>query len=444
MRNFLKLISVTSALLLVGTSNQIYSSEKRQIDIKSNTLISNAIEEKKIKTVTANGFGTSLESAAQNAAENALTNVVGSFLDVEILLKEKTKIINGIISESTVIKENINDYSQGSIKYFKILDVQQKDSIYYVTARVDVRIDDFRAYIKKLAFQTKEISTTNLFAEMGTKKDNLDNKFELLKKIITPIYEGEVIDISIGELTTLDSYINSQYCLLHSPKGYCNPSSSYFYNYLNPENTVIFHFSLILRNDFKTNALNILNNISDLKTTSISSASGKDAFNNIGNTNSYKFNQTKDIGVIFRDHGKQTKSEYFILKEIGPRANPYSPSSQISNKYIYNDNEKNGGKLKISLLDNNGETIYTFDEKCEYYTSFEGSLKNIIQITNVLRDRYIGNINRCSSQLYHTWRNLDNVKFDITSQKDFVFAFQVDNLDELKEFKEIKIEYVQR
>ena len=211
---------------------------------------------------------------------------------------------------------------------------------------------------------------------------------------------------------------------------------------MNPENTVIFHFSLLLRKDFKTNALNILNNISDLKTTSISSASGKDAFNNIGNTNSYSFTDSQDIGVIFRDHGKQTKSEYFILKEIGPRANPYGPSSQISKKYIYNDNTyyRNAGKLKISLLDNNGETIYTFDEKCGYQTSFEGSLKNIIQITKLLRESYIGDINRCSSQLYHTWTNGDNVKFDITSQKDFVFAFQVDNLDELKEFKEIKIE----
>ena len=28
---------------------------------------------------------------------------------------------------------------------------------------------------------------------MGAKTENLDNKYELLKKIITPIYEGEVI-----------------------------------------------------------------------------------------------------------------------------------------------------------------------------------------------------------------------------------------------------------
>ena len=175
MRIFLKIILCTSAIVLASTSNQIYTSQQKKIDFNSNILISNAIEEKEIKTVIATGYGTSIESASQNAAENALTNVVGSFLDAETILKEKTTISDGILSETTIIQENINDYSQGSIKYFEILNVQEKDSIYIVTARVDVRIDDFRAYIKKVALQTKEISTTNLFAEMGTKKENLDN-----------------------------------------------------------------------------------------------------------------------------------------------------------------------------------------------------------------------------------------------------------------------------
>ena len=101
-----------------------------------------------------------------------------------------------------------------------------------------MRVDDFRAYIKKLGLQKKEISTTNLFAEMGTNKKNLENKFELLKKIITPIYEGEVIDIEIGELSTLDSFINSENCLLNLERSFCDPTSSRFHKYLNVENSV--------------------------------------------------------------------------------------------------------------------------------------------------------------------------------------------------------------
>ena len=100
-----KLISFSSALLLAGTSNQIYSHEKREIAFKSNILISNSIEEKEIKTVTANGFGTTLESAAQNAAENALTQVVGSFIDAETQIKQQKEIRDGVLRKTKVIKK---------------------------------------------------------------------------------------------------------------------------------------------------------------------------------------------------------------------------------------------------------------------------------------------------------------------------------------------------
>ena len=79
---FRKLIFFSSALLMAGNPNQIYSQKLKEIDIESNILISNSIEEKEIKTVTASGFGTTIETAAQNAAENALIQVVGSLINV--------------------------------------------------------------------------------------------------------------------------------------------------------------------------------------------------------------------------------------------------------------------------------------------------------------------------------------------------------------------------
>ena len=445
MRIFLKIILCTSAIVLASTSNQIYTSQQKKIDFNSNILISNAIEEKEIKTVIATGYGTSIESASQNAAENALTNVVGSFLDAETILKEKTTISDGILSETTIIQENINDYSQGSIKYFEILNVQEKDSIYIVTARVDVRIDDFRAYIKKVALQTKEISTTNLFAEMGTKKENLDNKVELLKKIITPIHSGEVIDIEIGDLYTLDSFINSEDCLINLDRSFCDPNSSKFHQYLNVENSVFFPFSLKLNSDFYTNAINTLNNISDLKTNSITSISGKDAFKNIGydNNSNYQFDYSRDVGVILRSHENQTNSHYFILKDIGPRTSSYNKLSKISREYTLNHSQS-GSKLRISLVGKNGQTLYAFDEDCAVGTYFDGELKNVIILSKAFDSDYIGEINRCSSQLYSVYSVRSNVKFDITSQKNYGFAFEVDDLGLLKDFKEIKIEYLNK
>ena len=217
-----KLISLSSALLLGATSNQIYSSEEREIDFKTDILISNSLEEKKIKTITASGFGTTLESAAQNAAENALTEVVGSFIDAETQIKKQKEIRDGVLRKIKIIKKDIKDYSQGSIKYFEILNITQNGSIFNITARVDVRIEDFRAYIKELALETKEVSTTNLFAEMSTKSKNLDNKYELLKKIILPLQEGKVFNIEIGDLRTLNNLISSQECPKFFSQSFCN------------------------------------------------------------------------------------------------------------------------------------------------------------------------------------------------------------------------------
>ena len=131
-----KVISIIPFLFLTSLSSPIFSLEDESINFQPNTLISNAIEEKEIKTVTSNGFGTTLESAAQNAAENALTQVVGSFIDAETQIKKQKEIRDGVISKTKIIKKDIKDYSQGSIKYFEILNIQENGSIFNVTARV--------------------------------------------------------------------------------------------------------------------------------------------------------------------------------------------------------------------------------------------------------------------------------------------------------------------
>ena len=165
-------------MFLTSVSSPIFSLEEETINFQPTTLISNAIVEKKIKTVTANGFGTTLDSAAQNAAENALTQVVGSFIDAETQIKKQKEIRDGVKSKIKIIKKDIRDYSQGTIKYFEILNIQQNGSIYNVTARVDLRIDDFKAYIKELAKIETQINN-NLFSIVATEKSNEKNKFEL-------------------------------------------------------------------------------------------------------------------------------------------------------------------------------------------------------------------------------------------------------------------------
>ena len=139
------------------------------------------------------------------------------------------------------------------------------------------------------------------------------------------------------------------------------------------------------------------------------------------------------------------------MKDIGARTVPYGNLNKLNKRYTRNNNES-ASKLRISLIDLNGEILYSFEERCSYFNiaEFHGELKSKLELKKALSfspGRYIGKINKnCPSQLYSTGFQEPNTytKFDITSQKYYGFAFEVNNLDKLKEFKEIKIEYVQK
>ena len=73
----MRLIALFLFLLLPPSySGQVFSSLEA-VENKNTTLISNAAgsEEKEVRTVTASGYGTSVDAAAQNAAENALYKI---------------------------------------------------------------------------------------------------------------------------------------------------------------------------------------------------------------------------------------------------------------------------------------------------------------------------------------------------------------------------------
>ena len=189
------------------------------------------------------------------------------------MLKEKTKNSDGILSQTSIIKENINDYSQGSIKYFKILDVQEKDSIYFVTARVEVIIDDFKEYIKKLAFYNLIIDQ-DLFTSIKVEESNKKQRAELLASVIYPIFKGEVIDIERGKQQLLEDF--SAFGCKYSSKSnngetlICIDENNYDYiavRNFKKRGTIVFPYLLKLNKEFKINAKKKLDNISDFKKT---------------------------------------------------------------------------------------------------------------------------------------------------------------------------------
>jgi hypothetical protein len=152
----------------------------------------------KTQQVVVTGIGDSPQSAAQNAAENALTQVVGSFVDTETILKKNTEIQNGVKEQSKQINTQTREYSQGSIKQFDIISSEQQGALYKVTASVVVRIEDFKAYIKKVA-EGEVAVQEGLFVQMSTDQNNAASaKDFIFSQFLPQVISGQVEELQIG------------------------------------------------------------------------------------------------------------------------------------------------------------------------------------------------------------------------------------------------------
>jgi hypothetical protein len=98
--------------------------------------------------VITEGVGKDIERAVQMAAEAALTQVVGSFIDSDKLIEKYKEIKDGITTQTKSISSSISEYSQGSIQRLDVLEVEEDNGLFRVTAKVTVRIEDFKHYIK--------------------------------------------------------------------------------------------------------------------------------------------------------------------------------------------------------------------------------------------------------------------------------------------------------
>lgn len=152
-------------------------------------------QKNEIREVVAEGVGRDVAEASQNAAQNALTNVVGSFIDSSTALEKRTQIQDGVKIQTKNITKDIKEYSQGVIQRFEIVDVKQSGLV-TVTAKVSIRVDDFKVYIKKLA-ETEVKVNEGLFAQLKTEdKQNKNSSSLLYQNILLPLVQGNAITFS--------------------------------------------------------------------------------------------------------------------------------------------------------------------------------------------------------------------------------------------------------
>lgn len=346
-------------IFLIPTTQAAENELRRDGTAKSDFLLAETKDSngKIIKTVVASGFGASFEAATQNAAENALIQVVGSFIDAETLIKKKTEIRDGVISTTKVIKKDIKDYSQGSIKYFEILNIQENKSIFNITARVDIRIEDFRSYIEELASDTKEIDS-GLFASIRTDEENIENKIDLLEKVLNPLIKGQVTKINIGEaqrlidLSAFNCKYIYEYKRIYCPIGGRNETRTGGWN-MSPKGSIVIPITFDLDEDYKKNSINILENISNQKFSgSIRYRTYPGKFENFDEKNDYAITLVNSKNNTFKSYLLSDAKEYNEKRKVveGKKSIPVSPRSYCWKNYY--------PKIKLSLLDKNKDSVW--------------------------------------------------------------------------------------
>ena len=157
-------------------------------------------------TVITEGLGKDIERAVQMAAEAALTQVVGSFIDSDKLI-EKRKEIKGLIKTQTKsISSKLSEYSQGSIERLDVIEVEEEDGLTRVTAKVTVRIEDFKHYITETVLAEKKIKK-GLLGKLKAKEKQAGGVADLLiDKVFNPLLDFQVVIPKIvGEIEAMEN-----------------------------------------------------------------------------------------------------------------------------------------------------------------------------------------------------------------------------------------------
>ena len=161
-----------------------------------------------LESVIVRGSGLSVEEAIRDASANALKQVAGELIDAETNFKSESKFKNDLlIEEKETFKEKIRDYSQGSIKSYEILNTYKEGAFYKVEAKFYVVKEEFDAYVKKNSSGSKKIKK-GLFAKIITDKKESNSKIDFFKKIVSPIHNGEVTNVDVGELISVKDFIS--------------------------------------------------------------------------------------------------------------------------------------------------------------------------------------------------------------------------------------------
>ena len=424
MRISINLLSLNILFCIFGLYLPVYSSELKSINSPSinsnNRLIAS---NNNVKTVITKGFGSTFDEASQNALKNALTTVVGTFIDAETRLEERTTIVDGILSESENIKENINNYSQGSIKYFEILKTEQRDGIFIVEAKVEVLKKEFSRFIKKFAFAESSFPGAEISTVIETNLNNKKSKAELINnKIIQPLTDGTVYDIKMGDWKFINDWRNfcAQSFYYQNLMGGCGNTQN--------NNVILATVEISINKNFLKNTENIfektksskfyLNHNGGFHATAGGLGQNNDlriAINNPTSTKIYLFKDIKNELPIYKSYPEANSHPLFFANSLKLKRSKVGVL-----RY---------GSPSISLMNSNKEEIFRYT--CNVYECPYNENIKFLPISNGVIPQFslfgcsdIGN--GCVSTVVPNAKYLIMLNF---------------STDALKAIKDIKLEY---
>ena len=360
MRTFIKFVSINTlfcilSVLLPLNSYELKSFKFSGINLSNRLIASN----NNVKTVITKGYGSTLDEASQNALKNALTTVVGTFIDAETKLEESTTIVNGILSESNNFTENINNYSQGSIRYFEILKTEERNGIFIVEAKVEVLKKEFSRFIKKFAFAESSFPGAEISTVIEANLNNKKSKAELIAtKIIKPLTEGTVYDMKIGDWKFINDW-----------RSFC-AENFYYQNLLRGcgnfqnNNVILATVEISINENFLKNATNIFEKTKSNSFFLSNNGSFHAMSGSVGKTNDLRIainKQTSTKIYLFKD----IKNDFSMLKKY-PETNShplfFANSLQLKRSKV---GVLRYGAPAITLLNSNKKELFRYS--CNVY-----------------------------------------------------------------------------
>ena len=134
----------------------------------------NAQETIKTEEVIIDGVGVSPEAAKKNAFRNAVSKVVGSFIENDILIKN-----------DKIIEDKLLEYSGGFVETFEIIsESKDKDGLFKVKLKAKIAQQTVVEKLRSMKIDVKSVSGSNLKAQLDTQETMKKEGGKLINSIM--------------------------------------------------------------------------------------------------------------------------------------------------------------------------------------------------------------------------------------------------------------------